>query len=67
MAKTNFEKWKEGLTAEWVANFMELYSIHCGCHECPADWYHGHGKAKGRHGCREVFLEWANAPAKEEK
>lgn len=65
--RTNFEKWRDSLTAEWVAEFMERYSIHCGCYECPANWYHGHGEAQGRHGCRGVFLEWANAPAKEEK
>lgn len=62
---TNFEKWKEELTPEWVAAFMERYHIHCGCYECPADWYHGHGDAKGRHGCSKVFLEWAYSEAKE--
>ena len=65
MSRTNFEKWRDQLTPEWVAAFMEGYHIHRGCLECPASWYHNHGEAKGTTGCSKVFLEWAKAPAEE--
>ena len=57
---TNFDKWKEGLTAETYVDIQRLY---VDCLDCAA---------RGSCGCKvgecgDNYLRWANAPAKEEK
>lgn len=59
---TNFEKWRDSLTPE---TYMDI-PLSCGAcpalHECDLLRKYGHV-----YSCRESFLRWANAPAKEEK
>ena len=61
---TNFDKWKEGLTAEdasWLIYYAEKGRKDCSL--CPV---RGCAQAKDTH-CAKSFLHWANAPAKEEE
>lgn len=59
---TNFEKWKEGLTAEWFWQHFADEIRGRGCTHCPLDWH------KCDHECLDdlKWLRLANAPAKEE-
>lgn len=67
---TNFEKWKEGLTAEdmVVTDFSfgmgccAFYGHYDGCNACPAE-KHCLGKDIS---CAEGWMQWANAEAEEE-
>lgn len=61
--KTNFDKWKEGLTAEKLLDCI-LDSGVSRCLPCPARDLCVHTKAGG---CNSAFYRWANAPAKEEE
>lgn len=58
---TNFEKWKEGLTPELVQDAFDGFLNGEPCRHCPAI-----GLCMGIDGCKEKFITWANAPAKEE-
>lgn len=68
MAKTNFDKWKQGLKPEDLLVFDENYGnivatwgCDPGCGRCPAIKFCEERKFNGR--CRERFIAWANAEA----
>ena len=61
---TNFEKWRDSLTAEKLLDCI-LDSGVSRCLPCPARDECVHNKQAG--GCNSAFLRWANAPAKEEE
>ena len=66
--KTNFDKWKEGLTLDFAHRLLGK-----ACDICPSRKYcdenqrvlHPGGRLK--FSCEELFTAWANAPAKEEE
>ena len=65
---TNFEKWKDGLTAE---KFYEMREAICftrsrawPCADCPA-WDYCNGDFSSND-CKGTFTDWANAEAEEE-
>ena len=69
--KTNFDKWKEGLTPSRYASIQLLYRD---CNDCPELKVCACRFCQGRKACaiREEkcyrsYLRWANAPAKEEE
>ena len=60
---TNFEKWKEGLTAEKIAEKMPgLRDMVCCKNSCPV---YGSCTCEQFHStdCETAFREWANAEA----
>ena len=58
--RTNFDKWRDSLTPETYVDIQRLY---VDCLDCPAL-----GACDCKEGeCRNEFLRWANAPAKEEE
>lgn len=66
MSRTNFEKWKEGLTPEeFVRGIGPIYE----CPRCPlaGGTWEGCKRKFGGGLCRNKILAWANAPAEEEE
>jgi hypothetical protein len=57
--KTNFDVWRDQLTPEEVA--MKLDASNLVCDFCPA-----RHECDGTY-CKDHFLRWADAPAKEEE
>lgn len=64
--KTNFERWREGLTAKKLARIWKDMDVGCSCEHCPANKV-CHEEVHKHDNCGEIFLAWANAPAKENK
>ena len=62
MTRTNFDKWKEGLTPEKMLNAVKRIQNFC-C-VCPAK----HScSAVNNEECNEHIMAWANEPAEEEE
>ena len=71
---TNFEKWKENLKPEDVANKLDTFSIFCELDEnsticcfcpVPVKYCPFKGIYAGRDLCLYNYLAWANAPVEE--
>lgn len=62
--KTNFEKWKETLTARKLGRIWKDMDVGCCCEHCPAHKVCAEEVYK-HDNCGEIFLAWANAPAEE--
>ena len=61
---TNFEKWRDSLTPEWVNECREACEMRTACYKCPTGDFCGNTSGIT---CAEAFTAWANAPAKEEE
>jgi hypothetical protein len=62
---TNFEKWKQTLSAEEIRTNYGILSFCPG--QCPAADFCKGGKYRNRNKpeCKTIFHEWANAEAEE--
>lgn len=62
--KTNFDVWRDSLTPEGIAGLLETSWDLCDfCPACDKRNICGSGSVF----CRDNYLRWANAPAKEDK